>query len=274
MAEGIFAKMLSLKAGFYALNFVRAVNLAALLCNMAGTWAMIVMTGMTNNFYFFDAASHFSFFCVNLFIAFSEMQFWRIKDFFKQNWPVFGEQHGFTWLGFIMVAFGCHMLGNLNKPQFAEKMLGNRIWGLVFAAGVLSLIAGCLCIIGSFVWQDRKEGITARMVRSEGHVAGRQTNNPTYYSGSTRSGSMRHKEEPKMNRITQIWKNSPLGGGKKLTISKPIPHDPEDVETGDSWADRRSPIAEGIVRPPTQMHPAYHKPGPSMAYSVADMPRF
>ena len=275
MAEGILANMLSLKGGFYFLNFFRAVNVAALFCNMAGTWAMIVMTGMTNNFYFFDAASHFAFFCVNLFVVLSEMQFWRLKALFNQNWPVFGEHHGFTWLGFILVAFGCHMLGNLNKPQFAEKTLGNRIWGLVFAAGVLSLIAGCLSIIGSYVWQDRKAGITARMVRADGEMAGRATNDPTYYSASTRSDSTRqYKEEGKVNRITQIWKKTPLGGGKKLTISKPIPRDPEDVETGDTWPDRRSPIAEGIVRPPTEMHPAYHKPGHATAYSVADMPRF
>jgi len=275
MAPQVFAKLLSLKGGFYFLNFFRAVNIAALFCNMAGTWAMIVMTAMTNNFYFFDAASHFSFFCVNLFIVLSEMQLWRLKNFFNENWPVFGDRHGLTWLGFILVAFGCHMLGHLNKPQFAEKTLGSRIWGLVFAAGVLSLIAGCFSIICSFVWQDRQAGITARMVRADGEMAGRQNNDPTYYSASTRSGSTRQTEETKPNRITQIWKKSPMGGGRKLNISKPIPHDPEDVERGDSWADRRSPIAEGAVRPPTEMHPAYHqKKGHATAYSVADMPRF
>ena len=278
MPSGIFATMLSLKGGFYALNFIRAINLAALFCNMAGTWAMIVMTGMRNNFYFFDAASHFSFFCVTLFIALSEMQFWRLRDFFEENWPIFGREHGFTWLGFIMVALGCHMLGNLNKPQFAQSVLGDRIYGLVFAAGVLSLIAGCFNIIGSFTWSDRKQGITARMVRADGQMAEKKTNNSDYYSTSTRSASTRHHKEetkPKMNRITQIWKDSPFGGGKKLTISKPIiPHNNEDVEAGgDSWADRRSPISDTHVRPPTQMHPAFHKPGPS-TYSVADMPRF
>jgi hypothetical protein len=254
-----------LGSGFRVLNVFRVFNVISLVTNMCAIWAMIVMTGMTNNFFFFDAASHFFVFSINLFLTASEMQFWKLSVYFDNVWPVFGESHSFVWLGVAMIATGCDTLGNLNKPQFSIQALGLPIWRLVLAAGILSITFGLANIILSLVFRDGKNGITARMIRKDGNLAQSKAdakNSADYYSdhNSSSMGYSAHVSSPavesRMNRVTQLFKKSPFAGRSKPEISKPIPHN-GDIEN--SAADRyaaRSPIAPNVERPPTALHPS------------------
>ncbi len=281
-------------SGFRILNFLRACNLISLVTNMAATWAMIVMTGMTNSFYFFDGVSHFWIFCITLFFAFSEMQFAWFKPYFANNWPIFGPDHSFVWLGLGMVMLGCDLLGNLNKPQFSETNLGMPIWRLVLGAGILSITFGFFNIAASFVFRDRQNGITARMIRSDGNLAAPKPKGEVVVEDyfSAQSGSQRGLKEPapRFNRVTKLFTKSPFRASRKMEISNPILHPrDDDLEAGshtgshtgshsDTWdQDRASPIVPDMQRPPTAMHPAYtggNRSTRSNAYSVANMPRF
>ncbi len=261
--------------GYRLLNVLRPCNIVALLSVTVASWVMIVMTGVTGQFFFFDAIAHVFISSISMFLILTEVQLRPLKRYFERSWPVFAERHGFFWLGAAMVVLGCDMLANLNKPAFTVKNLGLPLWRVILAAGILSITFGIFNFIVTLVFRDGPANLTARMIRADGNLAdggklgagiSNVGNNTDYYASS--SVSSRHaprynKEEQlgfddaesalggsggdaatagRFKRMTQAFKKSPFAGGKKIEISKPIPvgnYDDENAghaDPGDYYA--------------------------------------
>lgn len=172
-----------------------------------------------------------------------------------------------------MIIMGCQVLGNLNKPSASIDNLGLPMWRLVLAAGILAITFGFFNLICSLLYRDGKNGITARMVRSDGQLAAAPIKETAYDYDSTRSASVREEK-----RGTRFGLRFPIRHSK-IKISKPIPQH-QDLESAydhqedrdDTWAeDRASPVVPDIQRPPTALHPM-HRTDPR--YSEAAMSRF
>ncbi|CAK7566343.1 MAG: hypothetical protein SEPTF4163_004283 [Sporothrix epigloea] len=251
--------------GFKVLNVLRPCNIVALLMVVAASWVMVVLSGVTDQFFFFDAITHVFTSFFGFFLILSEIQWAFLRRYFERVWPVFADRHGFLWLGIAMIALGCDMLGNLNKPVFSSKNLGLPLWRLIMASGILSLTFGSLNCVATAVFRDGPSGLTARMIRVDGNLADATSNNPSDYYTPTvasildRSKSRYNKEygssagsieestaevnlsataARRLKRITQVFRKRPLaaeenGGlvGKKIQISRPIRIGQYDEET-------------------------------------------
>lgn len=275
-------------SGHLILNGLRVCNIITLLAVSVASWVMIVMTGIRNNFFFFDAASHFFTSCIAITLGLSEVGLF--KAYFARAWPAFSPENGFTWLGMAMVVMGCHVLGNLNEAGGSAETLGDAIHRLILASGILALTFGVLNIACSFVFKDRKAGINARMIRSDGNLASAKpaaadegfnfSSSPPSRSASMRSD--REREEKSNNRWTRRFTSTFATGGKKLKISRPMPqhlHMPQhqDLESqypeDEDWRQHRvSPILPDIKRPDTALHPM--NTGVSRYSEVSHLPRF
>jgi len=246
-------------SGFRVLNVIRAGNIITLFTNMAATWAIIAVTGMRGEFNFFETISHFFTFLINVFLLLTEVPVWGLRRYIARTWPAFGPDHSLFWLGTFQIGLGCGLLGSMSEPDFSENNLSMPVWSLVLAAGILSITFGVFSYISSLIFRDGANGITARMIRSDGNLAtAKMDAADDYYSAA--SASLRQKEDNRVKRVTRFFKHvSHLGGSGKLKISKPIRQDQdEDVERGsDTWAqERSSPIVPEVQRPPTALHPA------------------
>ena len=157
--------------GYKALNVLRPCNIIALLMIAVASWVMIVMTGVTGQFFFFDAVAHVFISSISIFLILTEVQFGPLKRYFERAWPVFAERHGFLWLGGAMVVLGCDMLANLNKPAFSIDNLGLPLWRVILAAGILSLTFGFSNFAATIIFRDGPSGLTARMIRNDGNLA-------------------------------------------------------------------------------------------------------
>ncbi|KAK0704987.1 hypothetical protein B0H67DRAFT_649377 [Lasiosphaeris hirsuta] len=269
-------------SGHLILNALRALTIIGLAVVMVSCWAMIVLSGITHHFDFFDTISHFFIFAIAVFLVVSELNLF--KNYFAENWPVLSPSHSLAWLGLAMVIMGCQLFGDLIKPAYTIGNLGLPMWRLVLAAGILSITFGFFNMIASVIFRDGKNGITARQIRSDGNLAtpmNKETGYDDYpYSNhdgySQRSGSFRRKEEQpsRAKRITQLF-NVKNMRKSKLQISNPIinMHN-ADVERGgssDHLNDRASPIIPAVQRPPTALHPVFTG---NSRYSEAAMTHF
>ena len=90
------------------------------------------------------------------------------KDYFAKRWPLFSPEHGFGFLSIAMFTLGINMLGNLNKEATSQESLGIEFWRIVIASGILSLIMGLFNLIATFIFRDKRRGVTARMMRAHG----------------------------------------------------------------------------------------------------------
>lgn len=104
-----------------------------------------------------------------MFFTASELSLFRA--YFARNWPLFSPSHGFVTLALAMIAMGIQMLGNLNNPASSQKNLGLAFWRVVIGAGIVIFILGWINLLASYIFRDRKQGITARQVRAHGAVA-------------------------------------------------------------------------------------------------------
>ncbi|OAA66468.1 hypothetical protein SPI_01044 [Niveomyces insectorum RCEF 264] len=239
--------------GYRVLNVLRPCNIIALLAVVAASWVMVVMTGVTGQFFFFDAIAHVFISSIALFLILTEVPVGQaLKRYFARTWPVFAPGHGFFWLGTAMVVLGCDMLANLNKPAFTVDNLGLPLWRVILAAGILCLTFGAANFAATLVFRDGPAGLTARMIRADGNLAdgskltllrggsisGGSGSNPYYPSPSitrsARSGSARYNKETvtttttygdfggganaanvssRFQRMTQLFKKSPLAHG-------------------------------------------------------------
>ncbi|KAK4655929.1 hypothetical protein QC762_306760 [Podospora pseudocomata] len=305
-------KMLSLAtspklrgSGHLILHALRAMTLVALVVIMASCWAMIVLSGITGHFQFFDVISHFFVFAISIVLFISEIGLF--KPWFKNNFPILGPDHSLGWLGLALMITGCGIMADLVKPAYSIDNLGLPIWRLVLSSGILAITFGVFNMIASVVFRDGENGITARNIRSDGSLAvpTNQNSKEYYDSGyqsSVRSNSIRQHQQhypedddnttpqqsqPFYKRMTNHFSvpippkfNFRKSRGN-LQISKPMPihDDNDDVERGTGYGNlnrsnsnsRASPVIPDIQRPPTALHPAYTG---GSHYSTAHMDRF
>ncbi|MCJ1358647.1 MAG: hypothetical protein MMC33_008647 [Icmadophila ericetorum] len=155
--------------GFIILNTIRAMNITSLLAVVVASAVMLVKTFVVSKFFFFDAVSH----VVTAFLGFaliiSETSLFR--KYFERNWPLLSLTSGFVTLGFLMIIVGVSILGNLNKAATSQQSLGVQFWQIVISSGIVTTIMGFVNLFASYIFGNRKKGITARMVRSYGAQA-------------------------------------------------------------------------------------------------------
>jgi len=274
-------------AGFRVLNVFRVFNIITLLAAAVATMAMAVVSIINKQFFAFD---FFTLIIVTGFASFliaTEIQIGPLKRWISGSWPVFGPNHSFFWLGAMMIGIGCFLIGKTGHPPYDQESMGLPMWRLVMAAGILCLTFGFTNWAASAVFRDSTNGITARMIRSDGNLAAAKVDKvEDYYSShsgsyTSRSASVRHPEQPdasRLKRMTQMFKEkAPFGGSRKPKISRPIPqmhYDDADVEhhAGNEWDrdSRASPIIPDVRRPETALHPALIGGNHNTHYSVAD----
>ncbi|KAK0732634.1 hypothetical protein B0T21DRAFT_198706 [Apiosordaria backusii] len=294
-------------SGHLILHALRACTLVALVVVMVSCWAMIVLSGLTGHFQFFDVISHFFVFAISVVLLISEVGLF--KPWFSNNFPILGPDHSLGWLGLALLITGCSIMADLVKPAYSIDNLGLAIWRLVLSSGILAITFGVFNMLASVIFRDGENGITARNIRSNGSLAvPTVTNNKEFYDTGYQS-SMRSNnsvrrypdnshhniedEEPQSQPFYKRMTNhfsvpiAPKFNFRKsrLQISKPMPissnnDDHDDVERGNgtgygglnrSNSNRASPVIPDIQRPPTALHPAYTG---GSHYSTAHMDRF
>ncbi|RDI85311.1 hypothetical protein Vi05172_g4693 [Venturia inaequalis] len=155
--------------GFIILNMLRAMNIIALLLVIAASMIMVIKTFTASKFFFFDGATHCLTAISSMFLVISECAIF--KSWFRTNWPVLSNSHGFNFLGLAMSVLGINILGNLNKEATSQKSIGLPFWRVVIASGIIIFTLGWINILASIIFCDRRLGVTARQIRSKGLVA-------------------------------------------------------------------------------------------------------
>ncbi|KAI1766586.1 hypothetical protein GGR53DRAFT_202515 [Hypoxylon sp. FL1150] len=245
---------------FIILQVIRCCNIAVLLAVMAVSVIMMVYAKMPNGFQFFNDVSLAFVLLVAGLLLWTEIPVDTGKKFITANWPAFGENRGFTWLGITMILIGCHHLGALSNSTYNNKDVPFQVWQAIMGSGIIAIAFGVTNVITSFIFSNRAHGVSAREIRRDGATT--LDVNYTEEYESYRSNSVR--KEKKGNRITRLFGK----GGSKPKISQPIssyPTQNDDVEYGRpddlpmahaSVDSRSSPIIPEVRRPPTALHPA------------------
>ncbi|KAG8419366.1 hypothetical protein J3458_004236 [Metarhizium acridum] len=260
--------------GMIVLQILRLCTVVTLATMGVAYWVFILNVEKSRAYFAFECASLFFNSIICFILLLSEFPVLKsIKGYFLSSWPVLSDMHGVAWLGGIMLLLGCNIFGNLNRPAQDAEKLAPPLVKLTLAAGVLAFIFGVLNIVCSFVWRNGKQGITSRDVRANGALArGRRHSLPDYASGSM-SGC--EKQDAKTvassywDKATNMVKKK---GSARPAISGPV----VDVESGLGEKARFSPVAPGIQRPDTAMHPINlnTNSGSSSRYSDPDLNRF
>lgn len=177
--------------GYVILQCMRALNIIALLAVIAASVVMLIKTFIVNGFFFFDTIGHvitallagkYSSYCtpflnckltgILVFLILSEIPFISaLNAYFIKNWPLLSFQHGFATLGLLMMIDGISVLGNLNSDNAGSDKLGASFYQIIIAGGILCFVVGVLNVIASYIFRNRKAGVSARMVRAYGAQA-------------------------------------------------------------------------------------------------------
>ncbi|KAM0715260.1 hypothetical protein Q7P37_008758 [Cladosporium fusiforme] len=192
--------------GYIILNGIRVMNIIGFLAVITASVVMLVKTSVSSKFFFFDAVGHVLTAITSMFLLISELSIFR--GFFARNWPLLSPTHGFVTLALAMLVLGINMLGNLNKEATSQESLGLAFWRIVIASGIIIFILGWLNLLASYIFRDRKQGITARQVRAHGAVAVHKT--PMPGSSSTHSS-------PSAPELAQSYINHPSTPTKSST---------------------------------------------------------
>ncbi|GIZ44473.1 hypothetical protein CKM354_000767000 [Cercospora kikuchii] len=160
-------------AGYIILNGIRVMNIIGFLAVVTASVVMLVKTNTDTHLFFFDALSHVITLISSLFLITSELPVF--KGYFARNWPLLSPARGFVTLAIAMIVIGIQVMGNLNKSAGSQEELGMPFWRIVIGSGILIFILGWINLLASFIFRDRKQGITARMVRAHGAVAVHKT---------------------------------------------------------------------------------------------------
>ncbi|KAI1373734.1 hypothetical protein F4677DRAFT_448027 [Hypoxylon crocopeplum] len=247
-------------SAFIVLQVIRCCNVAVLLAVMFVSGIMMYFAKMPNGFQFFNDISLAFVVAVAGLLLYTELPFNWGKAMIGGNWPVIGEDRGFTWLGISMLLMGSHHLGALSSDTYNNKDVPFQVWQAILGSGIIAIAFGVTNIIASFVFSNRANGVHAREVRRNGATT-RDVNFTEEYD-SYRSNSVR-KEKTRSK-----WF---LGKGNKPKISHPITNDVEYGRHSDELpiVDRSSPIIPDMKRPPTALHPAFIAGSRSSRYSEA-----
>lgn len=238
--------------GYIILNVIRVMNIIGLLAVIIGSFSMLVKTFIVSKFFFFDAVSHVITAFLSMFLILTETSLFR--GYFARNWPLLSPSHGFLTLGILMIIVGVSVLGNLNKEATSQKSLGTSYWRIVISSGILVLILGVANIFASYIFRQKKLGVTARQVRAYGAVASQKLPLPVAMMGSPSSSMTRVDSK---HRPMQLGRSDtvPASAGMRMNdprrnISAPL----NDVQPEQfSKFDHRSVV---IGKPDLAHHPA------------------
>ncbi|KAF2166880.1 hypothetical protein M409DRAFT_66426 [Zasmidium cellare ATCC 36951] len=159
--------------GYIILNGIRVMNIIGFLAVITASVVMLVKIDTDTHLFFFDAVSHVITLITSMFLIVSELSLFRA--YFARNWPLLSPNHGFVTLALAMIVLGINVMGNLNKPSGSQKELGLAFWRIVIGSGIIIFILGWVNLLSSYIFRDRKQGITARQVRAHGAVAVHKT---------------------------------------------------------------------------------------------------
>ncbi|KAL8948247.1 MAG: hypothetical protein Q9183_007704 [Haloplaca sp. 2 TL-2023] len=90
-----------------------------------------------------------------------------------------------------MTIVGVSVLGNLNKEATSQKSLGTSYWRIVISSGIIVIIMGVANIFASYIFRQKKSGVTARQVRAYGAVAAQKLPLPVTAMGTPASSVYR-----------------------------------------------------------------------------------
>ncbi|KFA50576.1 hypothetical protein S40293_03076 [Stachybotrys chartarum IBT 40293] len=252
--------------GMIVLQILRAFTVIGLCAAVASCWVLMLHLDQARSWFPFEGASIFflSLLCLGLIISeFPTVNL--VKSYIREYFAILGPESGLGWLGSCLVVIGCNLLGKLNQAAFDTRRIGDSYRQLILATGILNLIFGVFNVICTFVWSNRKEGVTARGVRSMGSLAGSPSGPLPKFNDISSYKSSVHEEKPKNKFVSMFWgkTDSPA----RPNISGPFHNNDydEDIE------DRQSPIVPGVKRPDTALHPMHTA---SSRYSEAAMSRF
>lgn len=282
------------------LQILRVFTLIGLTTVMVACWVLAIKVDMGKTYFVFDAASLVFMSGMALFLALSELPFG--KKFFLHHWPAFSAQSGLGWLGLALIIIGCNILGKLNNANTESKEIGMPWWQLVLASGILNLTFGCLNVIATFAFHDWKGDKNARIVRSNG--ADDSTVMVDSLPRHKDDASSYNEKKGAKAMFNKLWggrDNNNCKTAARPPISGPFPahHDPErDAEdirapptavsathstASDDALPQMSPIAPGVRRPESMLHPHHNVPTrppsscyyrPESTYSAARWSRF
>ncbi|KAL8935276.1 MAG: hypothetical protein Q9216_005510 [Gyalolechia sp. 2 TL-2023] len=240
--------------GYIILNVIRAMNIIGLIAVIIASFSMLVKTFIVSKFFFFDAVSHVITAALSMFLILTETSLFR--SYFARNWPLLSPSHGFLTLGILMIIVGVSVLGNLNKEATSQKSLGTSYWRIVISSGILTLILGVANIFASYIFRQKKLGVTARQVRAYGAVASQKLPLPVTMLGNGSPSGLGRVDSK--HRPMQLGRSDTVpasAGGMRMNdprrnISAPL----NDVQPEQfSKFDQRS---EFIGKPDLAHHPA------------------
>ncbi|KAL8366124.1 hypothetical protein RB595_004750 [Gaeumannomyces hyphopodioides] len=250
--------------GVIILNIFRGLNICSLILVAAAHWIMIVTSGMSGRFHFFDFATHLFVFALTILLFMTELGV--PANFIDQRWPVFGENAGFLVLGGLQIAMGCLTLADMEKPAYYVDSIGLPLWRTILAAGILSVVFGFVNIAATFFFEDRNAHISARMVRDNGLLAKGNDENmyaaPSHHGSSINSYSVRHEKDSahgqqpgvwaqRAKRLTNAFAKKPSGGYDAQA------HPTSRDGVGRGAFDNEEDI--GVKPPATSIHPLYRR---------------
>ncbi|KAL8931447.1 MAG: hypothetical protein Q9211_006956 [Gyalolechia sp. 1 TL-2023] len=239
--------------GYIILNIIRAMNIIGLIAVIIGSFSMLVKTFIVSKFFFFDAVSHVITAALSMFLILTETSLFR--SYFARNWPLLSPSHGFLTLGILMIIIGVSVLGNLNKEATSQKSLGTSYWRIVISSGILVLILGVANIFASYIFRQKKLGVTARQVRAYGAVASQKLPLPVTMTSPSVMTRVDSKHRPMQLGRSDTVPASAGGGAMRMNdprrnISAPL----NDVQPEQfSKFEQRS---EYIGKPDLAHHPA------------------
>ncbi|KAL8669217.1 MAG: hypothetical protein Q9168_006188 [Polycauliona sp. 1 TL-2023] len=219
--------------GYVILNVIRAMNIIGLLAVIVASFSMLVKTFIVSKFFFFDAVSHVITAALSVFLILTETPLFR--NYILHAWPLLSPSHGFVTLGILMTIVGVSVLGNLNKEATSQKSLGVAYWRIVISSGIVVVILGVANIFASYIFRQRKLGVTARQVRAYGAVAAQKALPMPVSMMSTPASSL-HRADTKNLRPFALQRADTVGplygGGQqgrevdpRRNISAPIHHE-------------------------------------------------
>ncbi|OTB04132.1 hypothetical protein M426DRAFT_320978 [Hypoxylon sp. CI-4A] len=240
-------------SAFIVLQVIRCCNIAVLLAIIFVSGLMMYFAKMPNGFQFFNDVSLAFVIAVAGLLLWTELPFNMGKEIIGRNWPVLGEDRGFTWFGLVMVLMGGHLLGALSNDTYKNKNVPFQVWQAIMGVGIIAIAFGATNIIASLLFSNRASNVHAREIRNNGAT----TRDVDFTEESLSYSNDSIRKEKRKSR----WPFGPKADAKpdiKPKISHPITRDVEYGHNDDAAIDTRSsPIIPEIKRPPTALHPMY-----------------
>jgi hypothetical protein len=173
-----------------------------LVAMMASSWGMIVLAGLAGRFDFWDTMAHIFVFLFAVFLTISEVDLFT--RYFEANWPIFSVSHSLAWLGVFLVGLAMQVLSNLEKDKYSQKNLGQPIYRLVLASGILNIIFGLFNLLASIIFRDGAQNITARRIRRDGSLASPDEAYGGYGSYAKHSASVHDEKDQGISRARRF----------------------------------------------------------------------